>query len=45
MRFQSLLLEQQAPKAMDVKAKLDGSDVILSWTGQSDEWAMFTMEK
>ena len=28
------------PKAMDVKAKLDGSDVILSWTGQSDEWAI-----
>ncbi len=28
------------PKAMDVKAKLDGSDVILSWTGQSEEWAI-----
>ena len=28
------------PKAINVKAKLDGSDVILSWRGQSEEWAI-----
>lgn len=28
------------PKAMDVDAKLDGSDVILTWKGQSEEWAI-----
>ena len=28
------------PKAMDVEAKLDGSDVILTWKGQSEEWAV-----
>ena len=28
------------PKAMDVKAKLDGSDVILTWKGQSEDWAI-----
>ena len=28
------------PKAMDVKAKLDGSDVVLTWKGQSEEWAV-----
>ena len=25
---------------MDVNAKLDGSDVILTWKGQSEEWAI-----
>jgi len=28
------------PKAMDVKAKLDGRDVVLTWKGQSEEWAV-----
>ena len=28
------------PKAIDVKAKLDGSDVILTWKGQSEDWAI-----
>ena len=30
----------QAPMAMNTQAKLDGSDVIITWEGDSEEWAV-----
>lgn len=30
----------QAPKAMNTQVKLDGSDAIITWEGDSEEWAV-----
>ena len=30
----------QAPKAMNTQVKLDGSDAVITWEGDSEEWAV-----
>ena len=38
--YSQIFTGTQAPKATNTLAKLDGSDVVLTWEGDSQEWAV-----
>ena len=38
--YSQTFIGTQAPKAMNTQVKLDGSDAVITWEGDSEEWAV-----